>query len=132
VTPFADETALTAWLPTGTAPPADAGRLLVRASELLDATVRQPFTVGSDGLPTDPRIAQALSDACCAQVEYWLEVGEEHDVLGLFGNTNGGTAAAVTVGHLTMGALPPEVGARAKRILGTTGLLQIESTVGAW
>lgn len=130
MTPYADQTALAAWLPTGTVPPADAGRLLARASELLDATVRQPFTVGPDGLPTDPAIAQALSDACCAQVEFWLEVGEEHDVQGQFGVIND-AGYAVTVGTLSMSALPPEVGARARRILVTAGLLRLDDTAGA-
>jgi hypothetical protein len=95
----------------------EVGRLLMRASEVLDDKVRRPFAVdGTTFLPTDASIAAAMSLACCAQIEFWLEVGEDHDVSGL---ANRGVA----IGHLRVDALPPELGPRAKRILNGAGLL---------
>lgn len=112
---YADTTALEAF--TGTTAPADADRLLERASELLDDKVRRAFDVDTvTDLPTDTDIAAALEQACCAQVEHWTEVGEEHDVEGLH-------CVAISVGGMTLGHLPPELGPRARRILRTAGLL---------
>lgn len=112
---YADATALEEF--TGTDAPEGAARLLARASELLDDRVRRTFTVDDDtDLPTDTDIAAALSDAACAQVEYWVEVGEEHDVEGLSG-------VGIAVGTLRLDQLPPELAPRARRILRTAGLL---------
>lgn len=72
----------------GDVAPDDVARLLVRASELLDDIMTASFAVDAEtGLPTDSQIAEALSNACCAQVEFWQEVGEGHDVDGLAGTT---------------------------------------------
>lgn len=113
---YATEGQLTAWLPTGTAA-TDGARLLIRASELLDGAVRASFAVDTvTDLPTDEAVATAMADACCAQAEFWLDVGEDHDVEGLAG-------ARVSIGHLSLGRLPPELAPRARRILHTAGLL---------
>lgn len=111
---YASEADLTAWLPSGTVV-ADAERLLRRASELLDDTVRLPFAADSDGIPTDTEIAAALRDACCAQVEQWLEVGEANDVDG-----RAGTHVAVAG---FSGVRAPKLAPRAARILRNAGLL---------
>ncbi len=96
----------------------DPERQLTRASELLDATVRTPFTVDADtDLPTDTDVAAAMRDACCAQVEFWAETGEEHDVDGLAGTTYSVTGYS--------GSRPTELAPRAYRILHTAGLLGI-------
>lgn len=101
------------------ASPSDVERLLDRASDLLDDTVRRPYQIDpGTQLPTDPALAAALRQACCAQVEFWLEVGEEHDVEGLHNRQ-------VQVGHLNLSALPPEVAPRTARVLRTAGLLSI-------
>lgn len=126
---YATEAALTAFLPASVASVPDAGRLLERASELLDDKVRRGFAV-DDGtqLPTDTAIASALEQACCAQVEFWLDVGEEHDVEGLHHRQ-------VSIGHLSMSSLPPELAPRAQRILHLSGLLTssgIGTTTGAF
>jgi hypothetical protein len=82
--PYATTSELADWL--GTSAPADAERLLMRASERLDSIVVAGFSVDpTTQLPTDADIAAALRDACCAVVEFWLEVGEENDVDGLAG-----------------------------------------------
>lgn len=112
---YATEAELAAFLSDGTTV-VDASRLLARASELLDERITAPFDVDADtALPTDTTVASALSGACCAQVEFWLEVGEEHDVSGL---ANRGAA----VGHLRLDSLPPELAPRARRILSSVGL----------
>lgn len=112
---YADTTALEAF--TGADAPTGADRMLERASELLDEKVRRPFDVDTvTSLPTDPDVATAMEQACCAQVEYWSEVGEESDIGGEFDRPIG-------VGHLTMGHMPPELAPRAKRILRLAGLL---------
>lgn len=104
------------FLPAGTTV-VDAARLLMRASELLDDKVRRPFAVDATTfLPTDADLAAAMRDACAAQVEFWLEVGEDHDISGLANRQ-------VSIGHLSVEALPPELGPRAKRILNGAGLL---------
>lgn len=103
----------------------DVDRLLERASELVDDTVRVRFAVSSStDLPTDTTIAATLRDAVCAQVEYWeLEVGEEHDIAGM-GDRQ------VAIGHLRMEHLPPEVAPRALRHLSIGGLLNPVPTNG--
>jgi hypothetical protein len=66
---------LDAWL--GRPSPADAPRLLDRASEVVAGAVRTKVaTDTTTGLPTDPTTAQTLADATCAQVESWLDDGE--------------------------------------------------------
>ena len=93
----------------GLAAPPDAERLLLRASELLDDTVTAPFLVDEDGVPTDSAVAEALRDAACAQVRFWAETGEEHDIDGLAGT-------AVSIGGVS-GVRPPVVAPQALRIL---------------
>lgn len=123
MTPYAGDADLVAFLPDGVAVEGDAARLLTRSSELLDGWVRRPFAVTAGGLPADADIAEAMRDACCAQVEFWLlGPGEEHDVEGLANRQ-------VSIGHLSMAALPPELAPRARRILSLHGLLQIGDPV---
>lgn len=119
--PYGDTDALEAFLSTSplalTAPTGDeATRLLTRASTRVDAVVTASYSVDSDGIPTDPDVAQALSDACCAQVEFWLEVGEDHDISGLANRQVG-------IGHLSLAALPPRLAPRAADILIGAGLM---------
>lgn len=98
----------------------EASRILTRASELLDSKIRVPFSVDTEtDLPTDTDIATALADACCAQVEFWVGVGEDHDVEGLAGRQVG-------IGHLSLSALPPELAPRAARILRVSGLTGVD------
>jgi hypothetical protein len=69
----------------GEAPALDAARLLLRASQLLDADFLIPAVYDVDdetGMPTDPVVLAGFRDAVCAQVEFWNEVGEETDISG--------------------------------------------------
>jgi hypothetical protein len=97
---------------TYTVPP-DAVTLLAKASELINYVTRgQAQSVWDD--VEDSRSVD-LGRATCDQVEYWLEVGEEHDVLGLRGSLQGG--------RVQIQKLPPALGPRARRTLLDAGLL---------
>ena len=118
---YATPAELQAWLPTDADPLVDPGRLLSRASELLDDTVRAAFEIDDEtGIPTDEDTAATMRDACCAQVEFWtVATGEGHDIEGL-----GGTQVSVP-GY--SGRLVAEVAPRALRILSAAGMLTIQS-----
>lgn len=71
---YATPEQLTAW--TGKPAPPDADRLLARASEDVDdALTTALYATDSTGMPTDPIVTAAFSDAVCAQVEYQLAAG---------------------------------------------------------
>ncbi|MFD9863473.1 head-tail connector protein [Streptomyces alboflavus] len=92
--PYATPEQLAAWL--GAPAPADAVRLLARAGEDLDsALLTALYGVDDDGNPTDPRIAGALSDASCAQVEYWIASGDD-------GTGAGGVWDSVSIGPVSL------------------------------
>ena len=111
---YATTAELAAWL--GTDAPEDSERLLRRASELLDATVYGAYAVdAATGLPADSGAAAALRDAACAQVEFWAEVGEAHDL-------DGGAGSQVSIGGLAM-QRPGRLSGRALDLLRTAGLM---------
>lgn len=59
-------------------PPADADRLLARASEDVDdALLTAVYRTDSAGMPTDPQVVTTLADAVRAQIEYWAETGDD-------------------------------------------------------
>ena len=73
---YATPEQLQAW--TGQAPPADAARLLARASEDVDsALLTALYDTDATGMPTDPVVVAALADAACAQVEYQQAAGDD-------------------------------------------------------
>lgn len=121
--PYATSTQLNAWL----ADPfqGDPTRILARASEVIDAHIRAPYDIDDEGIPTDPDTAAALADATCAQVEFWVEVGEDHDVTGLANRP-------ISVGSLNVSALPPELAPRAARILANAGLFTMDTLTLGW
>lgn len=106
---------LAAWLGSDTPPP-DADRLLERASRLIDSHVTAGYKVDDNGDPSDTQMREALRDATTAQVEFWLGVGEEHDVEGIRGEISTPGASF---------ALPPDLGPRARRELTLAGLLNV-------
>lgn len=125
---YATTTELTAYLAAGTVP-TDAARLLDRATEAVDEVTLGNARLAWDGLLsginrtiptqiapyTQAEYQAALSKATCAQVEYWLEVGEEHDTASLRGS-----AAA---GKVSISELPPVLGRRAIRALRDVNLV---------
>ncbi len=101
---------------TGQAAPTDFDRLAMRASELIDNTVTEWYQVDDvTGLPLYQTTADCMRDACCAQVEFWQEVGEKNDIDGLAG-TN------VKMGNY-QGTRAPELAPRAVRILQNNELI---------
>ncbi|MBK6015619.1 hypothetical protein [Streptomyces sp. MBT53] len=59
-------------------PPADAERLLARASEDIDdALLTAVYRTDSAGMPTDPKVVTALADAVRDQIEYWAATGDD-------------------------------------------------------
>lgn len=115
---------LTAWLGGESAVPSDADRLLDRASELIDtATVAAVYATDVDGQPTEHRVIDGLRDATCAQVEYWLETGDELGVAGAYGSVSIGS---VTLSGSTRGGSggsgPARLAPRARDVLIRAGL----------
>ncbi|MEV0445960.1 hypothetical protein AB0I84_31525 [Streptomyces spectabilis] len=87
---YATPVQLAAW--TGHPAPADAERLLARASEDIDdALIRAVYLTDDAGMPTDPAVVLAVRDAVCAQVEYQLATGDD------------GTGAASRWGSVSIG-----------------------------
>jgi hypothetical protein len=110
---------LTDRLSAAYAVPANSDQLLTKASELIDFATQGRaewvFTHAAyaDGTSTAVAVA-ALLLATCDQVEFWLETGEEHDVLGLDGSLMGG--------RLQVQRMPGYIGPRPKRGLMQVGL----------
>lgn len=67
----------------------EAARMLARASEHLDGLLAYArYQTDTSGKPTDAKIAAAIKVATCAQVEQWLEVGEDHPIAGFPSDTS--------------------------------------------
>lgn len=98
---------LVAYLGPDREPPADADRLLERASELIDEAALYRID------PANPEHAEAARKATCAQVEHWLEAGET-EAAGVTGD--------VALGSLRM-SVPGALAPRARRALLAAGLL---------
>lgn len=96
--------------------PSNADLMLDRASELLDDVIVATYTT------TDSDVQDALQDAACAQVEFWLEVGEEHDITGQRGE--------VEIERMRIARLPGTLAPRARRHLASENLLSraVEAT----
>ena len=114
--PYATTDELETYLGSSRSAPTDAERLLTRASETIDSLVTRPFAVdATTKLPTDEGVAATMRDACCAVVEFWMEVGEENDIDGLAGTP-------ISTGGYS-GLRAPANSVRAIRILRKAGLL---------
>ncbi|MEU5608451.1 hypothetical protein AB0H03_06785 [Streptomyces sparsogenes] len=70
---------------TGQAAPADAERLLARASRMLEAEILRYCRYDVDattGMPTNELVLAAIRDAVCAQVQWWGELGDSIGAVG--------------------------------------------------
>lgn len=77
---YATYAQLSTWIGSSQTVPAEAegDRLLARASSLIDrALIAAIYDVDSSGDPTDADVIQALADAACAQVAWWIKTGDE-------------------------------------------------------
>lgn len=109
----------------------EVSRLLARASDIIDYATRSRAQNAYDGnlswvWYTDPPFGltqadyvAALSKATCAQVEFWLEFGEEHDIIGLAGSAE--------AGRVILSRLPARLATRAADILHDVGLLSAKA-----
>ncbi|WP_326728843.1 hypothetical protein [Streptomyces phaeochromogenes] len=120
---YATPEQLTAW--TGRPAPADAARLLARASEDIDdALLTAIYATNSAGMPTDPDVVDALADAVCAQIEYQQATGDD-------GTGATGRWDSVSIGPVALSGRKQAPGAagdvdlapRAHRALTRAGLL---------
>lgn len=74
---YADQAAYETY--TGGTAPADVDRRLADASRMLDAEVFRLCVYDADpatGMPTNTLVVEAFSDAVCAQVQWWDELGD--------------------------------------------------------
>lgn len=114
----ATEQDLTDWLAgSGLAVPADADRQLERASLLVDRA-----TVAARYDPDDPDIIQALSDATCAQVEWWLASGDELGETSQWSDMAIGSARLARQAGTAADRDDGRLAARAKDVLIVSGL----------
>ncbi|MBF8186324.1 hypothetical protein ITP53_11300 [Nonomuraea sp. K274] len=122
---------LTDW--TGDDPPADADRLLARASRLIDnrLLLTAVYPVDPAGMPTEPEHADALRDAACALVEWWDDHGD--DGTGAGGDYTNVSAGGISFSRATGSSgtpSDPRIAPEAVEILGGAGLLR--HGVGTW
>ncbi|MEU0102225.1 hypothetical protein [Streptomyces sp. NPDC006267] len=109
---------------TGQPAPADAVRLLTRASEDVDDALRTAiYDTDATGMPTDPDVLDTLAAATCAQVEYVAAQGG--DDTGAAGQWE-----SVSIGPVAMSGRKGgpagsavDIGPRALRTLTRAGLL---------
>ncbi|MFF2014006.1 hypothetical protein ACFVWY_33775 [Streptomyces sp. NPDC058195] len=109
---------------TGRPTPADADRLLIRASDDVDdALLAAIYDTDTAGMPTAPAVVRALAAATCAQVEYVIAQGG--DDTGAAGQWD-----AVSIGPVSMSGrrggpvgAGVDIGPRARRALARAGLL---------
>ena len=79
--------------------------------------------VDTNGNPTDAATIQALNDACCAQVEWWLQNGDEFGDLSRIG---GYSIEGLAV---TYKQPPPGIAPRAKQVLRVAGIYPSQTPI---
>jgi hypothetical protein len=89
--------------------PDDASRQLQRASELIDYATMGRTTGTGNAIPA--------KNATMAQVEFWMEAGEESDIYGAK------NFRSHSIGGVSIQGRISELAPRAKRILSREGLL---------
>jgi hypothetical protein len=99
----------------GTAAPADATRLLTRATEDIDYVIRRDL----DDLTVEPYLS-ALKNACCAQVEMMIAGDENIGARSVKSYTSGKTSVTYGGGD---GGTSPVIARRAYQFLARAGLL---------
>ena len=125
ITPYAAPADLTAWLPASIVVAApEATRLLGHATRLIDKEmIGSSYNTDVNGMPTDAPVIQAFNDAACAQVEYWLENGDE---FGDGEHVQGYTIEGATV---QFSKPPPRLAPRARDVLRIAGLLPSQTPI---
>lgn len=122
-TSYATSVELQAFVGASVALPADSDRLLKRATDLVRAQSRgrgdtaYDAVIAGTGDADDQVVKSALTNATCAQVEYWMLEGESVDI--------GGSAQSYSIGSVSVqrGRAPSRISERAKDFLFLSGLL---------
>lgn len=98
--------------------------LILKASELIDehSLNRALVAYDSEELTTEKPYRATLMRATADQIEFWLEVGTEHDVAGLKGS--------VVAGRLQIHPVANTLAPRAKRTLMNGGLYYAGAAIG--
>lgn len=120
LTPYAVTTDVVAYMSTLTPPPADpeCSRLIARACDVLDAyLVGTQYSVDADGNPTDATVIEALKNATCAQVEWWVAKGDDLDTDRQYDSM---TVEGATLSRA--GRRAPRIAPRALDVLRVAGL----------
>jgi hypothetical protein len=113
---------LTAYL--GVAAPADADRLLDRASEIVTGLIRTAVYVTDDtGAATDAAVSDALARATCAQVEWWIETGDSTGASSQYSQVSIGSVNLSRGSNGGQTGPAPREAPQAVTILWTAGLL---------
>lgn len=126
---YADTTDLSEW--TGDPLPNDPDRLLARASTYIDlALIGVRYATNEQGMPTSQQVAEALTDATCAQAQYWDELGDTGSgAIGVYSDVTIGSLSLSTPGGASAGAQGNGttggggIAPRAYAVLRTAGLL---------
>jgi hypothetical protein len=107
---YATKTDLAAYLGISeTNLPLDSDRQLQRASELIDYATMNRTQATANAIPA--------KNAAMAQVEFWMEAGEESDIYGAK------NFRSHSIGGISIQGRISELAPRAKRILSREGLL---------
>lgn len=116
---YADAAALAAYLGTDQSLPAgwDSDRVLRQASRVVDRMVTAPYaTVSSSDLtPTLTAVVDAMEEAVCAIIEYWLAAGGEDVDRVVLGGT-------ISFDQVSMDNPPTWLSPRAGEVLRQAGL----------
>lgn len=109
---------------TGQPAPADAARLLTRASEDIEDALRTAvYDTDATGMPTDLDVRDALAAATCAQVEYvTAQGGDDTGAAGQWDSVHIGPVAMSGRKGGPVGSAV-DIGPRALRTLTRAGLL---------
>lgn len=105
--------------------PANADRLLARASEILDGALIGAVykTDATTGMPTDTDVVDALRNATCAQVQFMAVVQDETGALAGFSSVSvGGVSYTTNTGS---GSGPNRLAPQAVTVLQVAGLLPV-------
>lgn len=132
---YATEADLAALLAPDPAP-ANADRLLTRASRVIDAALKcAVYDVDETGNPTDADVAAALRDATCEQAAAWIETGADEGIPSGYGSVrigsvslSGGPRGGEAAGQGPTSPLSTRLTGQARQILDAAGLLQ----TGPW
>lgn len=98
---YATTTQLVNWMRQSL--PEDAERMLAAATREVDTLLLTAvYPIDAQEMPTDPVHRQAMADAACELVSWWLDTGDESGAAALYGSLSAGS---ISVGRLANNAV---------------------------